>query len=67
MAQKRREKIFSEYPDVVSVKQCVSCQADISMKTAYKLLECGDIRHLKIGKSFKIPKVCIIEYLIGEY
>lgn len=67
MAQKRREKIFSEYPDVVTVKQMCVMLGGISMKTAYKLLECGDIRHLKIGKSFKIPKVCIIEYLVGEY
>ena len=67
MAQKRREKIFSEYPDVVTVKQMCVMLGGISMKTAYKMLECGDIRHLKIGKSFKIPKVCIIEYLVGEY
>ena len=64
MAQKRREKIFSEYPDVVTVKQMCVMLGGISMKTAYKMLECGDIRHLKIGKSFKIPKVCIIEYLV---
>ena len=43
MAQKRREKIFSEYPDVVSVKQMCVMLGGISMKTAYKLLECGDI------------------------
>ena len=60
MAQKRREKIFSEYPDVVTVKQMCVMLGGISMKTAYKMLECGDIRHLKIGKSFKIPKVCIL-------
>ena len=23
------------------------------------------IHHLKIGKSFKIPKICVIEYLLG--
>lgn len=43
MAQKRREKIFSEYPDVVSVKQMCVMLGGISMKTAYKLLECGEI------------------------
>lgn len=37
----------------------------ISMKTAYKLLGNGEIHHLKIGKSFKIPKICVIEYLLG--
>lgn len=66
MTYKRREKIFSEYPDVVSVKQMCVMLGGISMKTAYKLLEDGDIRYLKIGKSFKIPKVFIIEYLVGD-
>lgn len=38
----------------------------IGKKTAYDLLRNGDIRHIKSGKSFKIPKVCVIEYLIGD-
>lgn len=66
MTQKRRERLFSEYPDVVTVKQMCTMLGGISQKTAYRILEDGDIRHLKIGKSFKIPKVCIIEYLLGE-
>ena len=66
MSQKRRERLFSEYPDVVNIKQMCTMLGGISQKTAYRLLEDGDIRHLKIGKSFKIPKVCIIEYLLGE-
>lgn len=67
MTQKRRERLFSEYPDVVNIRQMCTMLGGISPKTAYRLLEDGDIRHLKIGKSFKIPKVCIIEYLLGEY
>ena len=67
MALTYQGKLFAEYPDVVSVRQMCIMLGGISMKTAYKMLECGDIRHLKIGKSFKIPKVCIIEYLVGEY
>ena len=50
-------KLFAEYPDVVSVKQMCIMLGGISMKTAYKLLGNGEIHHLKIGKSFKIPKV----------
>lgn len=53
------------YPDVVSVKQMCIMLGGISMKTAYKLLGNGEIHHLKIGKSFKIPKICVIEYLLG--
>ena len=65
-AIKRKEKLFSEYPDVVTVKQMCSMLGGIGMKTAYSLLESGAIRYLKIGKSFKIPKIFIIEYLVGE-
>ena len=53
------------YPDVVSVRQMCIMLGGISMKTAYKLLGNGEIHHLKIGKSFKIPKICVIEYLLG--
>ena len=55
----------TDYPDVVSVKQMCIMLGGISMKTAYKLLGNGEIHHLKIGKSFKIPKICVIEYLLG--
>nr|WP_325195044.1 helix-turn-helix domain-containing protein [uncultured Oscillibacter sp.] len=65
-AAKRKEKMFSDYPDVVTVKQMCSMLGGIGMKTAYALLESGQIRYTKIGKSFKIPKVFIIEYLVGE-
>ena len=57
--------IVDVYPDVVSVKQMCIMLGGISMKTAYKLLGNGEIHHLKIGKSFKIPKICVIEYLLG--
>ncbi len=66
MAQKHHARLFSEYPDVVTVKQMSTMLGGISMKTAYQLLESGAIRYLRIGKSFKIPKIFIIDYLIGE-
>mgnify|MGYP000702120426 CR=1 FL=1 len=65
MAQKRREKIFSEYPDVVTVKQMCVMLGGISMKTAYKMLECGDIRHLKIGKS-RSPKCALLNIWLAN-
>jgi len=57
--------MFCEYPDVVNVKQMCVMLGGIGMKTAYSLLQNGDIRYIKIGKSFKIPKVSIVEYLLG--
>lgn len=57
-----------EYEDDILLllrKQMCIMLGGISMKTAYKLLGNGEIHHLKIGKSFKIPKICVIEYLLG--
>lgn len=48
--------IFASYPDVVTVKQMCSMLGGIGKKTAYDLPHNGGIRHLKLGKSFKIPK-----------
>lgn len=60
-----KERMFSEYPDVVNVKQMCEMLGGIGVKTAYSLLRGGEIRYIKIGKSFKIPKVSIVEYLLG--
>jgi len=37
----------------------------INIKTCYKLLQSGEIRHLRIGRLYKIPKVYVIEYLVN--
>lgn len=56
---------FHPANDAWGHKQMCIMLGGISMKTAYKLLGNGEIHHLKIGKSFKIPKICVIEYLLG--
>lgn len=66
VVKKKGSIIFADYPDVVNVEQMCSMLGGIGKKTAYDLLRNGDIRHIKLGKSFKIPKVCVIEYLIGD-
>jgi DNA binding domain, excisionase family len=66
VTKSRKGMIFADYPDVVNVEQMCSMLGGIGKKTAYDLLRNGDIRHIKLGKSFKIPKVCVIEYLIGD-
>ena len=57
MAGGHRKVMFANYPDVVCVDQLCTMLGGIGKKTAYDLL--------RSGKSFKIPKVCVIEYLIG--
>lgn len=65
MAAGRNKVMFANYPDVVCIDQLCAMLGGIGKKTAYDLLKSGEIRYIKIGKSFKIPKVCVIDYLIG--
>lgn len=55
--------MFEDYPDVVEVKDLCRMLGGISRKMAYQLLTEQKIRSVRIGRSYKIPKVCVIEYL----
>jgi len=55
-------RMFNSYPDVLSVKQL--CEIlDIGKNTAYRLLQSGEIKSIKIGKVYKIPKKEVSRYL----
>lgn len=62
------EKItmFAKYPDVVEVNQLREMLGGISRKLAYKLLAENEIRSVRVGRTYKIPKTCVIEFLLGE-
>lgn len=55
-------KIFEGIEDIVSVSQLCK-MLHIGKNTAYDLLRNGEIKSVKIGKVYKIPKKCVIEYL----
>ena len=56
------KKMFSSYPDVVSVSELMD-MLHIGKDTAYKLLQSGEIKSIKIGKKYRIPKKFVVEYL----
>ena len=56
------KKIFSNYPDVVSLPDLMK-MLNIGRNTAYSLLQSGTLKSIKIGKQYRIPKQFIIEYL----
>lgn len=58
--------MFDKYPEVVEVDDLRKMLGGISRKLAYKLLADKEIQAVKVGRTYKIPKVCIIEYLMGE-
>lgn len=58
--------LFDSYPDVVEVDALCEMLGGISRKLAYRLLTGNEIHSVRIGRSYKIPKACVIDYLIGE-
>lgn len=55
--------MFADYPDIVSVKQ-LQTMLGISRHTAYDLLAEGEIKGIKIGNAYKIPKIHVIRYVL---
>lgn len=53
---------FAKYPDVVSVTQ-MSEMLNISEKTAYQMLKAQKIGYIKIGRTYRIPKANVIQFL----
>ena len=58
--------MFEKYPDVAEVDQLREMLGGISRKLAYKLLSEKEIHSVRIGRTYKIPKACVIEYLLCE-
>lgn len=62
----KKTQMFENYPDVVEVSDLREMLGGISKKLAYRLLADQEIRSVKVGRAYKIPKVCVIEFLMGE-
>ena len=54
--------LFKEYPDIVEISQ-LSEMLNISKYSAYKLITENKIKHLVIGRKYRISKVYVIEYI----
>ena len=55
--------MFREYPDVVDVDGMRTMLGGIGRRTAYKLLKDREIESVKIGRTYRIPKISVISYL----
>ena len=53
---------FKEYSDVLTTKD-VQTILGISNKTILKLLHSGKIKSIRIGRTFRIPKIYLLQYL----
>lgn len=59
---------FSDYPDVLDIQQMCELLGT-STKTGYRLLREGRIEHMKVGRTYRIPKTHVMVYLklAGRY
>ena len=62
-SQTAYQLLFTEYTDVVNVEQMCEMLGGICNKTAYRLLKSGKIKSFIVGRSYRIPKLNILEYL----
>ena len=53
--------MFRDYPDVVTAEQM--CQMLGGISTGYELLRTKKIKSFTVGRSYRIPKAFILEYM----
>ncbi len=54
--------MFDQYPDLLTVKE-LQTLLKIGRNQAYQIIKIGDIKCFRIGKSIRIPKRSVIEYI----
>lgn len=57
--------MFKNYPDCVNISQLQS-MLGIKRTKSYELIKSGKIKAIKIGKDYKISKLNVIAFVIGE-
>ncbi|MCC6083014.1 helix-turn-helix domain-containing protein [Bacillus thuringiensis] len=57
--------MFDAYDDLVPVEDLME-MLDIGRNKAYELLQSGQIKYFKVGKSYRIPKMCIQNYVLAK-
>ena len=53
---------LKKYPDVLTTKDLQHILS-VSSKTVFKLLHSGQIKSIKVGRNFRIPKIYLFQYL----
>ena len=58
-------QLFQDYPDVVSTLQLCE-MLGVCERTVYQLLMTNQIKHFRIGRAYRIPKVNVIAFMENE-
>ena len=54
--------MFNNLPDILTV-QDIQKALGIGRSLAYRLINGGDIPHMRVGKTIKIPKKFFVDYI----
>ena len=57
--------MFERFPDLLSIGDMQDALG-IDRSLAYGLVNSGDIKHIRIGKLIKIPKIFLIDFVAEE-
>lgn len=55
-------RLFEEYPDIVTVPQLRE-MLGVCKANAYQLLNSGQIKCFRGGNVYRIPKICVYDFL----
>ena len=61
------QRLYRNYPDVVTLPQLCEMLGGIADSTARKLLRGDHIEHFVITGTYYIPKKYVINYVLGEH
>ena len=56
------QTVLKGYPEIMSVEE-TSAALGVSTKTVYKMLKNGTIENMKVGRSYRVPKVHLLSFL----
>lgn len=59
------DDMFSNYPDILNTKQ-LQDMLGLSKNSVLDLLKSGEIKYLRKGKKYLIPKICVKEYIMSK-
>lgn len=65
--QEYYEQLFESYPDVVTLDEFKAMLGGIGETGARKILHGHHIKYFFIGRTYRIPKVWVIEYVLSDH
>jgi excisionase family DNA binding protein len=58
--------MFIEFPDIITVDQLAE-MLSVGKSSAYSLLRSNQIRHVRVGKKYIIPKISVMDFVAGAW